>query len=613
MTVTKDHDHVIRIPTTPAVDPAKVDACSIAQQWIEGLESQLVDSHSTLLDLFHQDSWWRDMLVMEWEFRTVKGLTRIEPFVSQNQTRVQLSHLSLQKEGKGQPAIEIPVKGVTWITAMFFFETRVGRGSGVMYLTQATADGPWKAYSVYVALQELKDMQEQIGSRRPEGTIESMPGSFSQGTWLERRTKEVEFLEHEPTVLIVGAGQSGLNVAARLHSLGISCLIVEKNERVGDNWRKRYRTLVTHDHAETCHMAYLPFPKNWPKYSSKDKLADWLEAYATIMELNIWCNSEVQAAQYDKSTTQWSVSIVRDGEKRTLQARHIVWCTGHLGLPRVPTFPGQSDYQGTVYHTSEHTDARQHAPKGKHVVVVGTGNSGHDIAQDFYEQGARVTLLQRGPTYVLTEKNGLPLLPENLGIEDVLDKTPTEELDVLSESLPWPVTLALCVDLTKRISAADKDTLSGLEEAGFRLDFGHDGAGILRHIVSKGGGYYIDFGCSQLIIDRKIQLKSCPEGIAGFNQQGLLLGDGSHLDADIVVLATGYENMRDSVRRILGEGVANRCNDVWGLDEDGEIKTIWRPSGHPGFWFMGGSLSLCRIYSRFVALQIAATEAGITL
>lgn len=165
-------------------------------------------------------------------------------------------------------------------------------------------------------------------------------------------------------------------------------------------------------------MAYLPFPKTWPKYTAKDKLADWLEAYASIMELNIWLNSEVKNAQYDESTMQWTVSLLWDGVERTLRPRHLVWCAGHLALPKIPTFPGQSTYKGIVYHASEHVDAGQQYPNGKSVVVVGTGNSGHDIAQDFYEHGARVTMLQRGGTYVLTEKHGLPLLPENIGVDD---------------------------------------------------------------------------------------------------------------------------------------------------------------------------------------------------
>lgn len=134
--------------------------------------------------------------------------------------------------------------------------------------------------------------------------------------------------------------------------------------------------------------------------------------------------------------------------------------------------------------------------------------------------------------------------------------------------------------MTKKINEADKKTLDGLEKAGFKLEFGIDGAGILRLFLERGGGYYIDFGCSQLIIDGKIKIKHCPHGIAGISEDSLLLNDGSKLGSDIVVLATGYDNMRESVRKVLGDKVADRCGDVWGLDEAGELKTvrIWLPT-----------------------------------
>jgi lysine/ornithine N-monooxygenase len=153
-------------------------------------------------------------------------------------------------------------------------------------------------------------------------------------------------------------------------------------------------------------------------------------------------------------------------------------------------------------------------------------------------------------------------------------RPPTEEADIVSESLPYPVKFALDTHFTKRVYDAEKDILDGLKAAGFELDFGIDGAGISRAYMTRGGGYYIDVGCSQLIADRKIKVKRSPEGIAGFNDRGLLLKDGSALDADIVVLATGYDNMRTTVRKVLGDRVADRCRDVWDLDEEGEINAV---------------------------------------
>ncbi|KAI9924890.1 hypothetical protein ASPWEDRAFT_40542 [Aspergillus wentii DTO 134E9] len=607
MSLAQNH-HVIQLPTTPSTIRA-LDPRIIAQQWITRLEAQLASGNlSQVSELFHEESWWRDMLALDWDFHTVQNRSGIQDFVSRNQPRAQLSAFRLQHEGKFQPKLDRPVKGLSWISSIFFFETRVGRGSGVLRLTQNEV-GTWKAYSVYTSLQELDNFEEPLGSKRAEGTIETMPGGLSKGNWLERRKRQLEFMDEEPTTLVVGAGQAGLNTAARLQSLGVSCLLVDRNERIGDNWRKRYRTLVTHDPAEFTHMAYLPFPKNWPQFTPKDKLGDWFEAYASIMELNVWLKTDVKSAVYDDAKSEWTVNLTGgDGTERTIHPRHLVWCTGHSGEPKVPSFPGQSQFKGTVYHGSQHHDASETDVNGKKVVVVGTGNSGHDIAQNFYENGADVTMLQRRGTYVITAEKGVFMMHEGLHEEN---GPPTEEADLMAESLPFPVQFALSVHFTNKVRAIEKETLEGLERAGFKLDFGVDGAGISRAYMTRGGGYYIDVGCSQLIIDGKVKVKQSPEGISEFNERGLVLKDGSTLDADIVVLATGYDNMRTTVRKTLGDKVADRCRDVWDLDDEGELNAMWRPSGHPGFWYMGGNLALCRIYSKFLALQIKAIEAGL--
>ncbi|KAJ5450204.1 uncharacterized protein N7458_006653 [Penicillium daleae] len=606
-TLTGGNPHIIELPKTTSSAPP--DARAVIQQWLAALETAL--SKPATLDiasLFHEESWWRDMLALDWDMRTLHSAAEISQFLGTHQSKARLSGFQIQEQGKFQPRWEQVVDGLSWISSMFFFETAFGRGTGMARLTQGD-DGYWKAYAMYTSLQELKGAEEPLGKRRPEGTTESMLGGLAAGTWIERRERQKEFLDSEPTVLVVGAGQAGLNMGARLQNLGLSCLLVDKHERIGDNWRKRYRTLVTHDPAEFTHMAYLPFPQNWPQFTPKDKLGDWFEAYASIMELNIWMKTSVTSADYNDDTAQWTVNVTRgDGSKRTLRPRHLVWCTGHSGEVRIPSFPGQDSFKGTLYHGSQHTDASDYDVRGKKVVVVGTGNSGHDIAQNYYENGADVTMLQRSGTYVITADKGVFMMHKGLH-ED--GGPPTEEADIVSESLPFPVQFALSVHMTHRIADAEKETLDGLRRAGFQLDFGHDGAGIARAYYTRGGGYYIDVGCSSLIIDGKIKVKHSPQGITGFGQRELKLADGTNLPTDIVVLATGYDNMRTTVRKVLGDKIADRCLDVWDLDNEGELRAMWRPSGHPGFWFFGGNLALCRIYSKFLALQIKAIESGI--
>ncbi|KAL0258734.1 hypothetical protein SLS55_006237 [Diplodia seriata] len=362
-------------------------------------------------------------------------------------------------------------------------------------------------------------------------------------------------------------------------------------------------------------MAYMPFPTTWPLFTPKDKLGDWFEAYATLLELNVWLSSTVTSSSYSDATHTWTITVDRgNGQTRTLHPHHIVFCTGHSGEPKIPSFPGQPDFAGTIYHGSRHVDATASGTdlSDKKVVVVGTGNSGHDIAQNYHEAGAAsVTMVQRRGTYVISAGDGKGIFAMHKGLYDEFGP-PTEDADVFAQSLPVAVQFALHVPFTAMVrDQLERETVEGLTRNGFVLDWGPDGSGLFRKYITRGGGYYIDVGCSKLICEGKVKVAHSPDGIKGFERDALVLADGRRLEADIVVLATGYDNMRTSVEKALGKEQAERCKEVWDLDEEGEINAMWRPSGHPGLWFMGGNLALCRIYSRFLALQIKAVEEGL--
>ena len=320
-------------------------------------------------------------------------------------------------------------------------------------------------------------------------------------------------------------------------------------------------------------MAFLPFPSNWPLFTPKDKLGDFFESYASLMELNVWTKTTISSASFDDTTKIWTIIVTRgDGATRTLHPKHVVFATGHAGEAKIPSFPGQNTFKGLAHHASFHQDAKLAGDmKGKKVVVVGTGNSGHDISQNYQTAGADVTMVQRAGTYVISASKGLFMLHEGM-----YDETgpPIEDADIAGQSLPIPAQFTLNVGLTEKIKEAEKESLDGLVKAGFKLDFGDDKSGIYRKYITRGGGYYIDIGASQLIIDGKIKVQQSPNGISHFEPNALVLADGTKLEADIVVLATGYDNMRTSARKVFGDEIANRCKDVWDLDEEGEVNTV---------------------------------------
>jgi cation diffusion facilitator CzcD-associated flavoprotein CzcO len=166
------------------------------------------------------------------------------------------------------------------------------------------------------------------------------------------------------------------------------------------------------------HLPYLPFPSFWPTYTPKDKLADWLETYAAALELNIWTSSRLSASTWNEATKSWTVTISREGhEDRKFQPRHIVLATGATGPPKIPAIVGEDSFKGQYLHSVRFVEAQSNSG-GKKAVVIGSGNSGHDIAQDYYEKGWDVTIVQRGRTCVVSGDALVGTLMKGLYDED---------------------------------------------------------------------------------------------------------------------------------------------------------------------------------------------------
>jgi len=385
--------------------------------------------------------------------------------------------------------------------------------------------------------------------------------------------------------------------------LGVSALIIDTNAKVGDNWRKRYHQLVLHDPVWADALPYLPYPPSWPVYCPKDKIADWFESYASAMELNVWTSAEMTSSAYDETTGRWTLLVRTPEGERELHPRDVILATGAAGEPLAPDVPGRDAFRGVSYHSSAHRQGADWA--GKKAVVVGACNSGHDIAQDLYEAGADVTLVQRSSTHIISQEHGIPAI---FGSNFVEDGPPTAYADLLAAGTPWPLVLEMAKEGVRETARKDADLLAALDAVGFKRNDGPDGTGLMGYALAYGGGYYIDVGASRLIADGKIKLAQ-GSGLAEFTPEGIRLEDGRTLEADLVVLATGYRNMRETARRLFGDDVADRLPLVLGIGEDGEIGGLYRRTGHPAFWYMGGPLAWVRIYAKHLALQITAKHA----
>ncbi|KAL8816309.1 MAG: hypothetical protein Q9223_004658 [Gallowayella weberi] len=592
-----------------------VDPQSVATSWLQ-LFNDMINGHEVKIeDVFLEDSYWRDLLCSTWNFHTYHGLPKISSVLNGGDRKCRLKFLSIDSSSDIKKPSICPIDfhgNIQGLQAFLTVETDVGSGRGLVKLVQdRKAGGKWKAFTLFTTLQELKGHEESVHTRRPTGVVHGAnPGRLN---WQERRNVEANCEgSFEPTVLIIGAGQGGLTIAARLKQLGVATLIIDRNQRVGDNWRNRYHQLVLHDSVWYDHMPYLNFPPNWPIFTPKDKLAEWFETYAKALELNVWTKTSLTSSSWNESQRQWTLALERQTEgrteTRTLHPRHVIQATGHSGEPYFPShIKGMDSFKGDrLVHSSRFTGPKPDA-KGKKAVIVGCCNSGHDIAQDYHAHGYDVTMVQRSSTLVVGVESLIDVDMKGVYSED---GPPVEDADIMNMSTPNVVAARLKVDNTREINKRDAPILRGLQAAGFALDNGPESAGIMTKYLHRGGGYYIDVGCSQLIADGKIKIKQGQE-IAQVKEHSLTFGDGSELEADEIVFATGYQNMRETARKIFGDELADRVKDVWGFDEEGETRTMWRRTGHPGFWFFGGNLALCRFFSRLLALQIKAMEVGL--
>ena len=557
--------------------------------------------------LFAARSFWRDLVSFTWNLKTVENPDGV----------ADLLRATLEAtDPSGFRTTEEPTEEDGVVTAWFEFETAVGRGKGLVRLQDE--GGTPKAWTLLTTLAELKGHEEPMSERRPKGVEH---GAYQDRvTWKEAREAEVNGMGRtaQPYVLVVGGGQGGIALGARLRQLRVPHLVIDRYERPGDQWRGRYKSLALHDPVWYDHLPYLPFPKNWPVFSPKDKIADWLEMYTRIMEINYWGSTAARSARFDEQEQKWEVVVERDGEELTLRPKQLVLATGMSGKPNVPAIPGQDRFRGEQHHSSQHPgpDAYQ----GKRVVIVGSNNSAHDIAAALWENGVgEVTMVQRSSTHIVRSDT---LMDIGLGAlyseQAVANGVTTEKADLIFASLPYRILPEFQIPLYQQMKERDKEFYQRLENAGFWLDWGDDESGLFMKYLRRGSGYYIDVGASDLVAEGKIKLARGE--VRELTEDAVVLEDGTELKADLVVYATGYGSMNGWAADLISQEVADKVGKVWGLGSattkdpgpwEGEQRNMWKPTQQEALWFMGGNLHQSRHYSLYLALQLKARCEGI--
>ncbi|WP_226344003.1 flavin-containing monooxygenase [Agilicoccus flavus] len=579
------------------------DAVRTAQRWVEDYERAAAGGDAdAVVALFEPDGFWRDLVAMTWNLHTAEGAEAIGAMLRDVGPEAWPRALQVTSADGDADATQV----------MATFENATFTGKIVLSLRGG------RAWTLLTSAQELRDHPEPKGRRRVLGARHG--ADMEKENWLDRRRRHAETfgIDEQPYVLVVGGGQGGIGLAARLRRLSVPTLVIDKNPRPGDQWRSRYHSLCLHDPVWYDHMPYLPFPDDWPVFTPKDKMGDWLEHYTHLMELDYWTSTEAKSAQWNEDKGRWSVRVTREGNDLVLEPTHLVLATGMSGLPNLPDIPGADTFTGDIHHSSAHPGGAKYA--GKKAVVIGSNNSAHDICADLWENGADVTMLQRSSTHIVRSESLMhhalgPLYSEE-AVEAGIDH---ETADLLFASLPYRILPEAQKVAFDAIREQDADFYAALEKAGFLLDFGDDDSGLFLKYLRRGSGYYIDIGASQLVADGRITLVS-PARVARITERAVVLEDGTELEADLVVYATGYGSMNGWAAQLISQEVADRVGKCWGMGSgttkdpgpwEGELRNMWKPTQVDNLWFHGGNLHQSRHYSRYLALQLKARLEGI--
>ena len=584
------------------LDNQIINIRSEVDNWLKSFNESILqqknkdESIKILSNLFFEDSHWRDILALTWKIQTVSGKSKIIEDLYNNILDVSAKDFQIDQERT--PLREVIRGGKSVIEVILKFNTKFGECEGIVRLYEDHEEQrQFKAWSFLTALSELNNSNNK--------ELEKYQNTLEGPNWLDKRNKDRLFNNREPEVIVVGSGQAGLSIAARLKQQDIDTLIVDKNERVGDNWRNRYHSLKLHNQTHVNHLPYMPFPSTWPTYIPKDKLAGWFEYYVESMELNVWTNTRFIGAEYKEDKKYWNVKLkLPDGTIKVMKPKHIVMAVGVSSVPNRTKITGINDYKGKVIHSVDYDSGKDY--NGKNVLVYGTGTSAHDVAQDLYVHGANVKIVQRSPSMVVNVEPSAQL-PYQLYSEG----PNIDDCDLITISTPLQVlkkTHQLLTEKTKRI---DKPLLDKLTSVGFNLEYGEENSGWQFKYLTRGGGYYFNVGASDLIADGKIKVIQFSD-IEKFVSTGIEIKSGEKFNIDLMITATGYKGQEYVVEELFGKSVVDKIGPIWGFDDERqELRNMWMQTKQPGLWFHAGSLAQCRIFSKFLALQIKAIQDGI--
>ncbi|KAM0261466.1 hypothetical protein ACHAPA_009786 [Fusarium lateritium] len=608
-TVVLDHDNVPKpvaddfmydfkfnhcLPTTDILGLDIPTDCN-AQKEAEDIVARLsevtakADAHA-FSDLFLEYGVWRDKLSFTWDHRTFNFRNAIFKAASDLLGQTAATNFTFLRPA---PKVDRPYKDFSQLQFVIRFETKLVFASAV--INAVLTQNGWKIYTMHTVAEGLLQFPER---EAPDG---HMTGVTS---WEAQRAETID--NADPEVLIIGGGQNGLATAARCNKLGMKTLIIEQSNEIGDVWKKRYEYLSLHFPHWPDALPYFKYPEHWPTFTPAQKQGLYMSWYASALELNVWTGSTVTKAE--EHNGDWTITVNKQGETRTLHPKHVVMCTSLCGLPSTPDTPGMADFKGVIRHSTAHTTSRGF----KKVCVVGTSSSGFDTAYECARLGIDITLLQRSPTYIMSLDHSVPRLLDAYAPRKDGSRPDMEEQDRLFFNMPTGPAEEIGRRMAKTLEDLDKPLLEALNARGLRTWRGQRSTGTTTLGMTRNGGFYFDAGACNEVINGKIKVE---QGyIKRFTKDKVILSGEieRERDFDLVVFATGFSKTIDSIRATLGEKIASQVGPIWGIDEEGEYRTAFKETGVKNLWLMVGFLPMTRYASRPLALRLKALSEGIS-
>jgi cation diffusion facilitator CzcD-associated flavoprotein CzcO len=510
------------------------------------------------------DTLWRDIFAFTGTTRTFNGIERIQSTWKELTKLHQPYNFKIAPQGGATIVHAMPT--LSWIQVRFSFKTQATPSlncTGLMRLIPGEHQD-WKIWLLTTILQGIEGFPN-VDTLRPATNWDS-----GRPLTPVSDTGEAEI----QNCIIIGAGMSGLCLAGYMKAVGCPAIILERNDRVGQTWEERYDSVSIHT-SRAC--GQLPFENVWgpeyPYHLNVKQLVDgytkWVKKY---LPNEIWTSTELIKAYWNAKEHNWSLAIRQNGTDREIKTRHLVFALGLCSLKYMPEFPNREAYKGVVLHGSEYKNAEQW--KGMKGVIIGAANTGHDCADDMLKAGlGSVTMVQRGDTPVLPVEYYSKIYDSVYN-----DDMPTHVSDTMMVSTPNPITRLMAMRGIGKMMSMEPERFEALEKQGFKTVHAEN-FDLYHCLLERFGSHYIDVGVSKKIADGMIKVKS-DALITGFYERGLTFSDGSILEADVIIFATGYEgNMKVLAAPMLEESVTSKLHDYWNVDDEGEIRGAWKPIG----------------------------------